>query len=62
MKIFIDTSTGTWGNAEDIVLVDADEGNLYALDRSSDSEIIGWGDEVGKRLPMWLLMDPDGLY
>jgi len=51
--LFIDTSTGTWGNAEDIVLVDDDW--AAELEDNSDSEIIDKGDQWGKRLPFWVV-------
>lgn len=44
--LFIDTSTGTWGNAEDIVFLHDDFAD--ELEDMSDSEIIelgnAWGD------------------
>lgn len=46
-KIFIDTKTGTWGMAEDIVFVDALDWEVEALDISSDSEIIAYGNGFG---------------
>lgn len=46
--LFIDTSTGTWGNAEDIVLVSDDWAD--ELEDNSDSEIIQKGNDWGDRL------------
>lgn len=44
MLAFIDTSTGTWGCAEDIVFVEVDPA---ILDVASDSEIIEYGNLYG---------------
>ena len=52
--LFIDTSTGTWGSAEDIVLVSDDW--AIELEDNSDSEIIDKGDQWGKRLPYYLVI------
>lgn len=53
--IFIDTSTGTWGLAEDIVLVPDTAQIREHLDSASDSTIIDFGDERGTRLPFSLV-------
>lgn len=57
MKIFIDTATGTWGDAEDIVIVEANQVLLDELNNSSDFEIVDKGGRIGKRLPFSLLHD-----
>ena len=55
-KIFIDIVTGTWGEADDIVLVDLNDtledtqtvsGQEQYLDQASDSEIIDFGNTFG---------------
>lgn len=56
MRLFIDVSTGTWGTAEDIRIVEITE---YATDvvldmlnnELSDSEIMGYGYEYGTPIP-----------
>lgn len=52
MQMFIDTSTGTWGNAEDIVFLDAEPGPeaamlINTLENLSDDEIIAYGNRYG---------------
>lgn len=39
MKLFIDWNTGTWGDASDLVFVDATNETLNFLQDASDSEI-----------------------
>lgn len=47
MQVFIDTSTGTWGLAEDIVFVDLPEHLENVLNDMSDSQIMQFGNDVG---------------
>lgn len=55
--LFIDTSTGTWGQAEDIVLLspEAEDAFLRESEFMSDSQVIDFGDQKGKRLPFTLI-------
>lgn len=46
MEIFIDTSTGTWGAAEDIVFLTVENPN-EVLEYMTDSEICEFGNENG---------------
>jgi hypothetical protein len=48
MKIWIDTDTGTWGNAFDMVLVDIEEEDLNALAELSDVERTAYGQKHGE--------------
>lgn len=40
MQIYIDRSTGTWGIAHDLVVMDVPEEEANKLEEMSDSEII----------------------
>jgi hypothetical protein len=48
-RIYIDTSSGTWGPAEEIVEVDIDADDLAFLEDASDSEIIAFGQDRAGR-------------
>lgn len=52
MHIWIDTDTGTWGNAQDIVILDVDEVDLVDLGQMSDTDIIRFGQEHGDGLAL----------
>lgn len=52
MRIFIDTMTGTWGMANDIVVIEVEDGAEAAmlcetLDGLSDSGICEYGNTYG---------------
>lgn len=52
MRIYIDTMTGTWGDAEDIVFINAEDGPetamlLNTVENLSDSEIMEYGNKWG---------------
>lgn len=42
LKIYIDRTTGTWGLASDLEILDATSIDLDALENMSDSEIIAY--------------------
>ena len=49
MLIFVDVQSGTWENADDIVLVEASKEVIFALESvMSDTDICEYGNEYGK--------------
>lgn len=48
MRIFIDVTTGTWGHADDLRIVDVDDTDIF--DQMADSSICAFGHENGERV------------
>lgn len=51
MKIYIDTQTGTWGQADNLVLMEVTEAQVEDLQDRPDSTIINFGLEHGAAVP-----------
>ena len=47
MRIWIDTASGAWGDANDLKVIEIDEAKIEHLNEMSDSEIIDFGNNNG---------------
>lgn len=47
-RIWIDTTTGTWGNATDLAIIELEEEDVSALANLSDLAIRTYGQEYGE--------------
>lgn len=52
MRIWIDTQSGTWGDADELVIIEAEDGPAAAmlvntLENMSDTDIQDYGDKWG---------------